>query len=264
MTDNRYIPGIFNYCDYWCERCAFTRRCRNFAMGQEQEREGRDDTARDDAVRQDFWNRLAGELRETRIRKVFPDGAELLDEPEDAGDVDPELEKRLEDQHKASREHPLAVMARDYAMKVADWLKSADNDLRGVAEELRRAAHASFVNDDLEEEALAIGDMIEVVTWYHTLISAKTGRAVSGLLQRKREAGFAARLGIEDANGTGKVVLAAVERSMAAWLRLREILPQREGEILDLLALLSRIQYGIHAALPGAKAFIRPGFDEVP
>ena len=28
-----FIPGIYNYCDRWCERCAFTARCMNFAMG---------------------------------------------------------------------------------------------------------------------------------------------------------------------------------------------------------------------------------------
>jgi len=32
-----YISGIYNACDYWCDRCAFTRRCRNFAMGEELE-----------------------------------------------------------------------------------------------------------------------------------------------------------------------------------------------------------------------------------
>ena len=26
-----FILGIFNYCDRWCERCAFTNRCRVFA-----------------------------------------------------------------------------------------------------------------------------------------------------------------------------------------------------------------------------------------
>lgn len=229
-------------------------------MGQEQEREGRASKASDDAARRDFWNRLAGELRETRMINHVPEGIDL-EEVEDDGTVDPALERQREAYDKASREHPLAVMARDYAMKVAGWLKSADADLKGVAEELRRSARASFADDDLEEQALAIGDMIDVVTWYHTLIAAKTGRAVSGLIKRKHEEGPLARLGLEDANGTGKVVLAAIERSMAAWLRLREILPQREGEILELLALLGRIQGGIHAALPGSKAFIRPGFD---
>ena len=28
-TDN-FIPGIYNYCDRWCERCAFTTRCQCF------------------------------------------------------------------------------------------------------------------------------------------------------------------------------------------------------------------------------------------
>ncbi len=30
-TEN-FIPGIYNYCDRWCERCPFTDRCMNYAM----------------------------------------------------------------------------------------------------------------------------------------------------------------------------------------------------------------------------------------
>ncbi len=25
--DPRFITGIYNYCDNWCARCAFTARC---------------------------------------------------------------------------------------------------------------------------------------------------------------------------------------------------------------------------------------------
>ena len=32
----QFIPGIFNYCDRWCERCPFTARCLNFALSEEQ------------------------------------------------------------------------------------------------------------------------------------------------------------------------------------------------------------------------------------
>jgi hypothetical protein len=32
-----FIVGIFNYCDRWCERCAFTSRCRVFADVAEME-----------------------------------------------------------------------------------------------------------------------------------------------------------------------------------------------------------------------------------
>ena len=34
--DPNFISGIYNYCDRWCERCPFTARCMNFAMGEEQ------------------------------------------------------------------------------------------------------------------------------------------------------------------------------------------------------------------------------------
>ena len=36
VQDPRFISGIFNYCDRWCERCSFTARCLNFAMENEE------------------------------------------------------------------------------------------------------------------------------------------------------------------------------------------------------------------------------------
>jgi len=34
--DPKYIPGIYNYCDRWCERCRFTSRCLNCELTEEQ------------------------------------------------------------------------------------------------------------------------------------------------------------------------------------------------------------------------------------
>ncbi len=47
-------------------------------------------------------------------------------------------------------------------------------------------------------------------------------------------------------------------------IRLREALPHMQDDILGMLALLSRLRRGIHAALPGARSFFRPGFDGEP
>jgi hypothetical protein len=33
--DPRHIPGIYNYCDRWCERCSLTARCLTFAMEED-------------------------------------------------------------------------------------------------------------------------------------------------------------------------------------------------------------------------------------
>jgi hypothetical protein len=32
--DPRFISGIYNYCDNWCERCAFASRCLSYAQQQ--------------------------------------------------------------------------------------------------------------------------------------------------------------------------------------------------------------------------------------
>jgi len=33
--EENFIPGIYNYCDRWCERCLYTDRCRVFVMEKE-------------------------------------------------------------------------------------------------------------------------------------------------------------------------------------------------------------------------------------
>jgi hypothetical protein len=33
--DPRFISGIYNYCDRWCERCPFTARCLVYAQEQQ-------------------------------------------------------------------------------------------------------------------------------------------------------------------------------------------------------------------------------------
>src|SRR2546423_12378923 len=53
--DPRFIPGIYNYCDRWCERCPFSNRCLNFAM--EKEKDDGDPEARD-LTNKKFWKKL--------------------------------------------------------------------------------------------------------------------------------------------------------------------------------------------------------------
>ena len=271
MTTNRFITGIYNYCDYWCERCAFTKRCRNFVSARadrEQTRVGDEDSPPDaDTTNAAFWDTLAEQLREISIfGKTEPDALESPDEvfePDDGLDDDwlEQDEKRREDVER----HPLMILSRDYMMKVHEWLKTADGDLKAVAEGMLEDAANPFVKDDVEEQAREIGEMIDVVAWYHTLIPSKLGRAVHGILDPGEGEGEVAAIIAEsrcsDANGSGKVALIGVERSIAAWLKLRDILPAKEDFILSMLAILDRIRRRIHIDLPDSVTFRRPGFD---
>lgn len=268
---NKFIPGIYNYCDYWCERCAFTKRCRNYITDRDLEIEmagaGAARTEPDDATNADFWSHIASEARDASI---FGKTDEWHDSDfnEDDFEIDPAWQEREDAMSKDVRSHPLVCMAYNYREQTALWLKMADSDLKEVARSLIDDAGSQFDGIDYEATAREIGDMLGVLSWYHTLIAAKTARAVRGMLEHATPdpglSGMIAGFRLEDANGSAKLVLMSIERSIGAWLRLREILPEQEDSILGLLALLDRMQRGVHAALPGAKAFFRPGFDGEP
>ena len=59
--DSNHIPGIYNYCDRWCERCQFTSRCLNFEMSEEKF----DDLQGGDISNEVFWRKLSETLQET-------------------------------------------------------------------------------------------------------------------------------------------------------------------------------------------------------
>jgi len=79
VKDPDCIPGIYNYCDRWCERCAFTSRCLTFK--QSKEKFGDPDTS--DINNAAFWEKLSQKeetlsilsflkrLRD-RVEKEFP------------------------------------------------------------------------------------------------------------------------------------------------------------------------------------------------
>ena len=253
LTDNpEFIPGIYNYCDKWCERCPFTARCSVFAM------EADDDLTpgSQDPENEKFWKQLHGNLAAT---------AELLHEmAEEAGvDLDtlvsPEDEARTEKVLRDTKAHPLVTTATDYTMAVHKWFQAAKGLFEGKAEELNAKARMDLPNVDPEAEARDLQDATEVVRWYHTLISAKLRRAVQQNLTDRP----ACLDGMpKDSDGSAKVALVCIDRSMAAWTRMREHLPEEEDNILDFLVALERLRRETERVFPDARSFARPGFDD--
>jgi hypothetical protein len=68
--------------------------------------------------------------------------------------------------------------------------------------------------------------------------------------------------GNRDSDGSAKIAIIAIERSMHAWSALFEILPDKEDDFLKILSMLEKIKSMTLKEFPGARAFIRPGFDE--
>jgi hypothetical protein len=58
VAERRFIPGIYNYCDRWCECCPQTSHCLNFSISEEEFSDHETQDIRNKA----FWNILSGIL----------------------------------------------------------------------------------------------------------------------------------------------------------------------------------------------------------
>jgi hypothetical protein len=250
-ADPRFISGIYNYCDRWCERCPLSSRCLTYAMEQAS---GASDPACRDSTNRAFWRRLEGILREAHAmldEMLRERGIELPP-------LDAEAELALLAWHDDARRHPCAAAATDYAQAVEVWLEAAGPRFQARAEALEQQQRMGLRRMDPAADAERLRDAVEVVRWYQQQIPVKLMRAVGVL---GREGALADELDQRDADGSAKVALLGMERSVAAWAELLRQMPEEEDRILPLLVALGRLRRAVEATFPDARAFIRPGFD---
>ena len=250
-----FISGIYNYCDRWCERCAFSSRC--FLYATESADPDLDAPDVRDLNNVKFWRKL---------ESIFKDANELIKQcAAEAGiDLDAidhdEVAASHNQETEAARGDDLSVLAQNYARIVQTWF---ENELV-AAEELDDHAQLQAKSAGIEIDAQ---DAFEVIRWYQFFIPTKVFRA---LLARDDDLPEVYPDDIEDginpaqtdANGSAKIALIAIDRSVNAWRVIQSHVPAKQESIAPLIALLENMRTGIEAELPLARDFIRPGFDE--
>ena len=66
-----------------------------------------------------------------------------------------------------------------------------------------------------------------------------------------------------DSDGSAKVALLGIDRSIAAWRLMQLSEPDRAASIVPLILQLETLRYRVERKFPYAREFVRPGFDEV-
>ena len=153
---------------------------------------------------------------------------EIVGEPDAAADDRlPSGDAPLSDQHEAVCER-----ARAYCRFVYEWLA-------------------------LDEAAESRDDSIAVIGWYAALLTAKIQRALVGLAEFDGHREFP-----PDHEGCAKVALIGIERSQTAWhhLAARSQVPRDIARAF--IDELEELRQQLEMAIPLARAFVRPGFDE--
>ena len=238
-AEKRFIPGIYNYCDRWCERCPQTSRCLNFSISEEEFSDPETRDIRNEA----FWNKLSGILGETL--ELLREGAkkwgielETLDSLDDT--------ENLKAKDVAAENHLLCRAAKRYSKMVEDWFSEGKTFFFETAAAAREGV-------DLEEA-------FDVIRWYQYFISAKIMRAVRGKVEEEEERcdEFPS-----DSDGSAKIALIGMDRSIAAWAMIRHYDSHSAEKVPDIIAFLDHLRQAVEKAFSSARSFIRPGFDRI-
>ena len=230
-----FIAGIYNYCDRWCERCPFTSRCMNFALGLQEF----NDTEVLDITSHVFWEKL-NEIFKVTIEMVEEMAAE---QGMDLDAINSETVMENDKIHQQSiKNHHCARAARQYGAMADRWFDSSESVFEGIG------------------SAIPVEEIVEVIRWYQYQIYVKITRALHGKLeeQMKIDEGFP-----KDSDGSANVALIGIDRSMAAWNELMESVPQSRNSAHGILVHLARLRRLIERNFPDARDFMRPGFDEI-
>ncbi|MBN2492247.1 MAG: hypothetical protein JXQ29_15480 [Planctomycetes bacterium] len=256
-ADPRLIPGVYHYCDHWCARCGLTARCLRFRI--------EDPPPAAAGGHEPPRSRGATPAAVTDSARVAADLLAQIAADEEALDLEAGCDAaELEDEFLV---HPLnSVEVRDcvegaveYATAVDHWFLATRDDVRAKIEALTRAIRMGLPGADPAAEGRAIEEAMQVVRWDQHVIFFKLTRAVTGAAEEEDPAGGA--LPENDADGSVKVALLSMDRSIEAWRRLGDAFPDRRDETLDLVVLLDRLRTRAESLFPGARAFVRPGFD---
>ena len=229
------ISGIYNYCDRWCERCPLTSRCLVYATEQEDDNSPQNNDRRNEA----FWQRLSAIFQESR--EMIVEWAK--DAGVDLNGAADEDESRQQRKRQLVDNHPLTKAGKKYANAASDWFRELDQMIE--------------INENLEQ----LEDAREVIQWYQYQIAVKTMRALSGRKEELEEDPEIVEFP-KDSDGSAKVALIGIDRSIAAWRLMQLSLPERAGSIVPLILQLERLRNRLEKAFPEARDFVRPGFDE--
>jgi len=249
----QFIKGIDNYCDRWCERCPLTSRCLNFASGIEQF----SDQKANDLTNEAFWQKLAETLRITH--ELLEEAAEREGIDLNSIDSDDFSEKEtLQDE--LAQNHVCCRLARLYSEMADDWLDLARDLFEHDDVELNPAEEQDLAKVRPLIEDGSFAEAVDVVRWYQYQIYVKLTRATRGDLEERSEIldEFP-----KDSDGSAKVALIGIDRSIAAWGELRNYFPLHTNHILHIMLQLERLRRQVEKAYPNARPFIRPGFDKI-
>jgi hypothetical protein len=246
-----FIAGIYNYCDRWCERCTFTTRCRNYESTRELS------SAQLDIDNKIFWNIISINFEKAinLLHKVAKEHGIDLNKV-----ITEEQQEERSFLKEVAQQHFLSSLCKQYQAVVRPFVEKSE-DFNDKTQELVDHLQLGIKSEEEVVQTVAgITDCLDIIRWYLFFMYAKLQRALRSKMEGEKweiENGYQ-----RDSDGSAKIMLIAIERSIGAWIRLNELMPSSEDVSLDALSLLLQLKHKSEEEFPQAMQFKRPGFDE--
>ena len=248
-----YIEGVYNYCDRWCEKCKFTSNCLLFSQ------ESKISTY-EILHNGDISN--IGEIFQKELDKLSENDNEFddfeIDEDDEDFFTDDEFdsfdeEEDVDHDFFQKPNHPIEELSNEYFRQAHLLIISLD----------KKYSLYSFPKEKLNDPFYKkLHDNFEVFSWFHAFIHVKLKRALWGKNELSKEFDEEMKeISKYDMDGTAKIAIIGINRSIHALNNLYNILPQYSKELSDLLIIIGKILNLAETEFPDHSKFIRPGFD---
>jgi hypothetical protein len=209
----------------------------NFAISEEDSSDPESQDIRNEA----FWKKLSGIFEETleMLKESAEEWGVDLDKLDSAVDME-----KMKARNEAAENHLLYRAARKYAEMVKEWADEEETLFFETAAAAR--------------EGVDLDEAVEVIRWYQYFIAAKIMRAVRGKVdeEEERDDEFPS-----DSDGSAKIALIAMDRSIAAWAMIRHYDTDDAEAVVDRIAFLDGLRQAVEKTFPKARSFVRPGFE---
>lgn len=249
VNNPNHIPGIYNYCDRWCERCNFTSKCANFSVSDSQfSKENMD------MENEKFWDKI-GEIFQITLEIIQEKVEEMGVDLNDIDDV--EYEETRKKREEIAKENECALLSKDYYISVEKWF----DNTKVVFDEKEREWKLNQKIGLAVEDNKEINDIIEIISWYQYQIHVKIVRALKSEINEADDPELWKEFP-KDSEGSAKIALIGIDRSIASWGKMLQHFPVLEDKLLAILVNLQKLQRFTEKEFPLARAFKRVGFDD--
>lgn len=230
-SKREYIANIFQYCDNWCNKCSYTLRCEFYYTHLT------NSNTTDDPLFEDNEYALNASYDNQNIDLLTLDSTVLISDS-----------KKGKSQREEASMHPCTQSSLEYIYLIDNWIDNNDSLMNEVKK---------FSQDKTDKNGLA--NLIEIIKWYQPHIYVKLARAVYAKLKETDEDCNDKQC---DSNGSAKVAIIGMKKSIEAWSELLTLLKSQEDDIMHIILHLNKLLKTANDTFPNAFEFIRPGFDE--